>query len=406
MRHLIFFIIPLLLVQPGCSTDNQKTETDLKIIDVAGGVGKSRLINISDIADSVEYVPLETNPESILTPLHRIFYEKGTVYYPQNNGNIQIFDSKGKYVQTFNRCGRGPEEYEQLEYIDINNVNGNICIVTFKRILEYTKNGVFIKTIAFPDEESFKRYTVLPFKNLCEFYILAKSSMYIHSIYSAFVIDTLSKIRIKIDTPRDQLDLLKDRKDNLQAMDTYLFKFKDKIRVVSGNNEAILSIDHNLSVDTAYIINYGKYNIVNAGSEKITPESPYLWRKSKFVESNNYLFMEIHVGSLPGKPMTMINLSGKEWNIPISYSFFNKNTGEFTFLDQPEINQMGFADDIEGGPAIWPKYVSSDNYMISYIPAEVFIAYAESHKVTEKFKTIAAGLKETDNPVLVKVKLK
>ncbi|MDD4639543.1 MAG: hypothetical protein PHT63_07300, partial [Bacteroidales bacterium] len=87
-------------------------------------------------------------------------------------------------------------------------------------------------------------------------------------------------------------------------------------------------------------------------------------------------------------------------------ALFNKETEEFTFLDQPEIDQMGFVDDIEGGPAIWPKYVSADNYMVSYIPADEFIAHAESHKVSEKFKKIADGLKETDNYIFVNVKLK
>ena len=78
MRHLIFFIIPLLLFQPGCSSDNQNTEEGLKVIDVAGGVGRSRLVNLSEVADSIEYIPLETTHESLLAhpPFDRILYEK------------------------------------------------------------------------------------------------------------------------------------------------------------------------------------------------------------------------------------------------------------------------------------------------------------------------------------------
>jgi hypothetical protein len=44
--------------------------------------------------------------------------------------------------------------------------------------------------------------------------------------------------------------------------------------------------------------------------------------------------------------------------------------------------------------------------MISFIDALDFIQHAQTHKVSDKFKKIADGLKETDNPVVVLVKLK
>ena len=51
-------------------------------------------------------------------------------------------------------------------------------------------------------------------------------------------------------------------------------------------------------------------------------------------------------------------------------------------------------------------YISEDDYMVNIIDACEFIDYVQSHKVSEKLKKIAEGLKETDNPVLVLVKLK
>ncbi|MDD2419897.1 MAG: hypothetical protein WC077_05205 [Bacteroidales bacterium] len=51
-------------------------------------------------------------------------------------------------------------------------------------------------------------------------------------------------------------------------------------------------------------------------------------------------------------------------------------------------------------------YISQDGYMVNHIDAFTFIEYAKAHKVSEKFKKIAAGLKDTDNLVLIRVKLK
>jgi len=44
--------------------------------------------------------------------------------------------------------------------------------------------------------------------------------------------------------------------------------------------------------------------------------------------------------------------------------------------------------------------------MVAIIDAYKFIQHAQTHKVSEKFKKIADGLTEHDNPVVVLVKLK
>jgi len=44
--------------------------------------------------------------------------------------------------------------------------------------------------------------------------------------------------------------------------------------------------------------------------------------------------------------------------------------------------------------------------MITYMYAHEFKAHAETHEVSERFKRIADSIKDTDNPVIVRVKLK
>jgi len=45
----------------------EKTK-DLRVIDLAGNVGKTSVVNLSEIAESIDYIPLETNDESLLAP--------------------------------------------------------------------------------------------------------------------------------------------------------------------------------------------------------------------------------------------------------------------------------------------------------------------------------------------------
>ena len=406
MRHIIILIVITCLSLHSCKETSQINGKSVKVIDVAGGVGKSRQVYLSEIADSIEYIPLETTPESLLSnPYYeRIFYEKNILYFTQKNGIIKLFNSKGEYLCTFNRLGRGPQEYEQLGELQIDNMSGNIIIQSINKILEYFPNGEFIRNIFLPAPDKIDNIYIGNFLKLGDSYFFSGSAI---STNSVIITDSSLNVIKKLKYPPEEMDLVIKNKNSPPAfIYPYIYPYNDKIRLINGNNKYILSIDKNLSVDTVFIIDYGKFNVSDYPGSIYLPKLPYLWRYHYVFESDNYLFMCFHLGSLSDKPYKMVSRDGREWIDPNACALFNKKTEEFTFLDQSEINQIGFVDDIEGGPGIWPKYVSADNYMTSYIPAEEFIAYAESHKVSEKYKTIAAGLEETDNYVFVRVKLK
>ena len=405
MKHY-YKILIYCLAFSACKNNPVSENKDLRVIDVAGGVGNSRLVNLSEIADTIEYIPLETTKkESLVERLFddKIFYENGVLYVSQKNGSIKIFDRRGEYVNTINRKGRGPQEYEQLWGIDIDESTGNVCVKGYCKILEYTKDGHFVRRITFQDEDESRGIFLFFFKKLRDFYIMT-STINKQSVYSAFIMDSTSRIIMKLNYPKEEVDFVQTLSRSFTFIEPEIFKHDGTIRLINGYNKYVLSINKDLSIDTAFIINYGKYKTVDESARN--PNSPYLWRQFDIFESNNYLFMLFHVGSLTDKPARKINPRGKTYVYPFLCSIFNKENGDFIFLDQPEINHLGFVEDLEGGPAIWPKYISADNYMISYIPAHEFIAHAERNKVSDKFKQIASKLKETDNPVLVRVKLK
>ncbi|HCV16307.1 MAG TPA: hypothetical protein DF637_08240, partial [Rikenellaceae bacterium] len=76
MKRILFLLI---VVFTTCQCSNSEKDKELRVIDVEGGVGKGRLVKLSEIAESIEYIPLETNSELMLGKIFydRIFYEKG-----------------------------------------------------------------------------------------------------------------------------------------------------------------------------------------------------------------------------------------------------------------------------------------------------------------------------------------
>ncbi len=402
MKRAIYFFAILLTA---CNTNKQGLN-DLRFIDVAGAVNNSRTVNLSEIADSIEYIPLETSKESLIGIIHggRIFREQELIYIPVLNEGVRVFNKKGEFINTIHKEGRGPEEYGRYRNSNIDHVTGNIYILGSRKIIEYKYNGDFVRKINLPEYSKGDTVGFVFFRDFGN-YLLITSDLAINSRYSAFVTDT-TYIIMKIEYPKEEQEFVKTityRRPN--STDPRIFRYGDKIRIINGHNKNILSINKDLSIDTAFILNYGKYDAKNSKTQ-LKPESPYLWQRLDAFESDDYLFLMMHVGTLLKKPTIILNVMGKEFNHNHSCSFFNKKTGKFTFIDQPIPYQLGFNKDFEGGPAFWPKYVSSDNYMISIISAFEFKSFADKNNVSQKYKSLADKLKESDNHVLIKVKLK
>jgi len=403
MKSAIYFFAILLIA---CNTNKQGL-TDLRYIDVAGAINNSRVVNLSEIADSIEYIPLETRKESLIGIIYldRIFFERKHIYITSNNQSIIVFNKKGEYINTIYKEGRGPQEYQRIIEIDIDHVAGNMYIQGNNQIFEYKCNGDFVRKINFPESSKSDNIRLLLFRNFSNYFIIT-SLIGHNSRYSAIIIDTTSNIIKKIECPKEELEYLKKFTSRRPSTtDQKIFRYGNTIRIINGHNQNIMSINEDLLIDTAFILNYGKYDAKNTKTP-LKPDSPYLWQRLGAFESDDYLFLMMHVGTLLKKPTIKLNAYGKEFNYNHSCSFFNKKTGKYTFLDQPIPYQLGFNEDFEGGPAFWPKYVSADNYMISIISAFEFKFFADKNNVSQKYKDLADKLKESDNHILIKVKLK
>jgi len=415
-KNVFLPVFAALILLSACLSNKDSSKRDLRVIDVAGSVGGGRVVNLSEIASEIQYIPLETNDESILgLSFKRVQYENGILYYIQKHDLIKIFDKEGRFLKVFNRKGRGPQEYEYFGRLIIDNINNRICITLHNKIIEYNLDGQFVRSLYQSEKDDTEgcrfSYSLKLSDNL---YVLTNElTTTISSGYSFVAIDSSSKVILRIKYPDEEKEFVVKKLARQYAFaDPYIFKFKDRVRIINGNSEFILGLNKDLQIDTSYILNYGKYNIRNT-SLGMRPDNniPYVSRFSSVYESDNYLLMQFHMGSLAHKPREMqrgesSGEKGSTYKVPISCSMFNKKTGEFTFVDQPAFNQVGFIEDFEGGPAFWPLYTSEDGYMVSTITAMEFISFAETLKVSEKFKKIAANLKDSDNPVLVLVKLK
>ncbi len=395
-----------------CSPKNDKVSTDLKFIDVEGAIGSGKVVKISEISDEVKYIPLETSELALVggSSGRGLIYENGFIYFPEktaSNNAMKIFDSKGRFVKLFNRKGRGPQEYDEMGGMRVDFTTGNIIVRSYTKSLEYTALGEYIRTINYPDsiKDVLSYNTIFKLdQNRYIFPISVSKS----KAYSAIIADSASNILHKIDYPQSGRDLIAASGGFSTITDSYLFSYKGVPRVMRAQDGEIISIAKDFTIDTIYYLNYGKYRITGDNVKTMNNQSPLIHRFLNIMESENYLFFYFNLRSLAHKPMVLLakQSTGIETTQTLSHALFNKKTGEFTLVDQPEKYQKGMVDDLEGGPAFWPDYISGDGYMISYITALDFITYSQREECSRYFKEVASKLKETDNPVMVLVKLK
>ncbi|MFA5849401.1 MAG: 6-bladed beta-propeller [Bacteroidales bacterium] len=403
-----FALVAILLLNACTSSDI--SNKNYSTINIADNIGKGYLLNISEIADSVEYIPLETTDSSLLGTLRDVYYSNGFFVLTQirnASGTYKIFDRKGQFYNTLNRQGRGPQEYTSVYSMDV--YNNNIILLTINKLNEYSFDGEFIRTISLVKEEAPFGYSEVKKLDDNHYLLTPSLSSTRQYKYSAFIVDSTAKIILSFHYPESEIELAKNQDGIAKGLaSVMIFKHKGIGKVISGFNEFIISHDTEFeNVDTIYKINYGKYQHTAQNIGTSNKNSKLINLSYDIMESNDFMFMSLGLMALAHKPMKMKNrVTGNDFMFPISCALYDKRDGNFRLIDQPADYQKGFIEDFEGGPAFWPNYISEDEYMVSFISASEFIEHAQTHKVSAKFKKIADGLKETDNPVLVLVKLR
>ncbi|HCV14979.1 MAG TPA: hypothetical protein DF637_01410 [Rikenellaceae bacterium] len=408
MKTLPLIAIMLVLFSCGKEIETKK----INLVDLESNIGITEIVNLSMIADGIEYIPLQTKDQSLLTPPFKdAAFVNGRLYISQSRSEVKIFDHDGTFLKTFNKQGRGPQEYEDMSNIYIDPSTNNLLVYSIGKLNEYNNEGDFVKRILIRDNEEIKSFTPNKFYSIRENLKLTTFRNF-KSLHSACVTDSTFRVLYYVNYSEKEHALRMNSQTSINFLEPYFYKFRDSVRVFNNYDGSLLTVSNANGVDTSYIFNYGKYNCRNVDlNVRDYNKLPLIRRFGDMFESTNYVFIQFQLGSLPHKPRIMLKSGvagnrGETYEITLSTSLLNKKTGEFKFVDQPEFNQFGFKDDFEGGPAFWPVYISEDDYMIAMIDAYKFIQHAQANNVSAKFKKIAEGLKDTDNPILVRVKLK
>ena len=145
MKGTNLLILFLVFFLTGCYRGNTSGDGAYLLVDVADNHPKKELL-LQDFMD-VEYIALETSDEFLCQGMILDIGEN--LILARNNftqdGNLYLFDRKGKGIRVINRRGQGGEEYTSAYKVVLDEKNGELFIndMMKKTILVYDLTGQF-----------------------------------------------------------------------------------------------------------------------------------------------------------------------------------------------------------------------------------------------------------------------
>ncbi len=390
-KILIFSLIVLT-----CQNEQNMDRNKVLIFDLKK-LPKVTSIKLSDLGfTDIEYIQLESREQSMISGTDDLFMRNNLVFSESNFiihrfTSILEFKSNGKFITGIGTKGRGPNEFTAAHDVKFNQTNQDIYLLARwqKKFFVYSENGNLLRT--FPITFSPSEFQFIDDKILCY------SENHMGDIQNSYtLIDTNGRV-IK------------------HFPNKYPFKNHDAYGIVGENlfyrfNNKLFKKE--VYSDTIYSYNNEKFTphmIIQVGVKLISPkartefESRYLAKNFiiplNLFEFGDYVYYEFVYRFAP--------------NDVLIYSFIGSKKNTYKALINTD---EGFTNDLDGGLNIVPKTIKDDNTIIGWadpLKLKAHVASAAFKNSTPKYpekkkelEMLANRLKDTDNPVLILVRLK
>ncbi|MBN2635716.1 MAG: 6-bladed beta-propeller [Prolixibacteraceae bacterium] len=364
-------------------------------IPMGQNIGNTKELPVSEIAESIRFVPLETNESCFFGENISKVEIVDDMLFVSDYNYIFKYDLNGKFLTRIGKKGRGPGEYAQGPQTFLINKSKRLVILFVlyeSKMIEYDFEGNFIKekTLDFMpglaewnDNEDIAVYNMgftyekEPWHDL---YVLNQDGK------------TVQKNKFKKQP---------DKKYGLILYPPILYRYNGKTRYKNPHGNVIYELDEKGKTTPVYVLDYGKYEKYNdiddveiqiknnVGTNRSNPKSFEKIGLLGLSETDDYLF--IYYGHQEQRKVGV----------------FDKKNSTFYNLYDSNYELYGFHDDSFGGLPLFPKAGLDRNYFYSYYTAFEFKEYLKkANKLNPELKKLAEGIDENDNPVLMLVKLK
>ena len=390
MKRIVNLFLAVLLL-PQCVTNVTKFGVgDLVEIVVSHQKYPVKELYLQDIAE-VEYIPLETNRNTLMRSTARIVHVSDDYIITSNtpDGDIFVFDGKGKSKFSFNHKGRGPEEYNVLYSIAFDEKTKEIFVFDSAnpRFLVYNENGNFKRTLA-------SAPNFLPI----DVYDFDEETLLAYDVWGVSARSGYSEKPYTFISKKDGSIV-----DTLGIHSPVRFSNRVFFEVEVEGQKTMQSLTLSMSNNRSYGKNF---LIADWGSDtiyRLTPQKklqPVIVRKPSLQKSepkiiiSNELITDKFI--ILDKSILDFEKAKRERTFSKMGLMFDFETGQLTeykLINRDFHHLRGFS------PAITPE-----NTGVSLVDVSWLFEANRAGRIRGELKELLSTLKEEDNPILMKVK--
>ncbi|SEK19970.1 6-bladed beta-propeller [Parapedobacter koreensis] len=255
------------------------------LIDLENQLQSNQRCTLSDLADSISYIFLETSDNSLLPNISAIVYLDSNDIFVRGGNYVYRFSGIGKFLNRIGAVGMGPKEYPSLQEVSIDPYNKQLLLLSQSgHVYIYGYDGNFVKKLHLEGEIS-------AINSLNDNSFVCEVRDYNDSYRSSLIqFDKDGAVIKKIEIEKDNLNFSR----SLQTV-SLMFNTNNSIKFKSLYNDTLFSYNK-LQLTPHKILNLGRLSPSRDLIENVDKKNELLSKYAQIVdivESENYLFLLI-----------------------------------------------------------------------------------------------------------------
>lgn len=391
--HIIFaFIFCSLFITTSCGNNelgNSTSGKDLKVLDLVEAYDNRDEVPLSLFANSIEYIPLETNKESLIGrgPIFQLAKEQ--IILSASNHVLVFSREDGRFIKEIGSRGEGPDEYRVIARYFRENAS-----ITYVKSNKYNFGlnieGEIVDRIHAPYEDS---VLVMNFVHLTDSTFIGFHGNYnCNQKYKLIFFKANGEITKTIENQFD-CELKNPDSFHFLGREGQFPKYRDKVWFKESFNDTLFQV-HNDYLAPKAVMNLGSKGIAYKDRINLSSaESQFDYFKVQILDiTENQLFFQL-------------STQGQTFN-----GIYNFETEEILLSDIGRTEMHGFVNDLDNFLPFVPQYATDNNQLVGYIEAPDVLAWFKENpekaaQLPDNLKKLGE-VKSDDNPVVMIVNLK
>lgn len=333
--------IAVILLTFSCAKEIKK-ENLVKTIDFSSSLTVEEHINLSNIASSIEYIPLESSEQSWIVSISKICFTAKNIYVFDKSQKVLLqFNLSGKFKRKIGVQGKGPNEYNSIynfAVLSLNKGSETIGITDSGtgKILLFDEQGDFkfgFKPEVFAvDLEFLNDGTIVTYMSENSSFENDSNSLSFYS-QNGKILNTLKTNDVDYDGGTPLIGSLT--------------KYKGAVYFYDPAARTVFEVISSKEANESIIIDLGNkaLPLEELGNEGISEKA---FGIQSVIESSGYLFTKF---------------AYKRHRVAAFYSKKDKKAANVIF--NYDLIDTGFHNDIDGGMPFWPIATTHDGKWVS-----------------------------------------